>query len=415
MSLKVFHNIKKLATLKGAAKKNGRHIIEADLSPILNAVMVSFKGKIVWVGPKGQFKKANLKKWDHPNKAKYVDLKGAYVMPGFVECHTHSVFSGDRSRELELRNKGVSYQQIATQGGGILNTVKATRKASGAELASLLKSRVQNFIQQGVTTLEVKSGYGLNAVTELKMLKAIKEQKKPRLVSTFLGAHARPKEFSTSSQYINELINKQLPTVKKQGLAHRVDIFIEKGYFTLNDAKKYINKAQSLGFPVCMHTEQLTRTGGALLGIKSGVQSVDHLVQVSQSDIKALSKAETTCVLLPGADFYLKMAYPPARKLIDAGARVALATDYNPGSCPTQSLSLIGLLSRLEMKMTLPEVLVAYTLGAAYSLGLEKEVGSLETGKSCDFVCLDQSWASLFYEAGHHPVQQTWWKSRKIY
>jgi len=334
-------------------------------------------------------------------------------LPGFVESHTHLVFSGDRSHEFELRNQGVSYQEIAKKGGGIKSTMKSVRKSSPIELLKLAQKRVDSFTKQGVTTLEIKSGYALDKKNEVKMLKVIQSLVGPKIISTYLGAHAVPPEFDSSKKYLDFIKKEMLPLIKKQSLANRVDMFIEKGYFSKMEAKSYYELAEELGFQLAAHTEQLSRSGGyeVLLG---GAHSVDHMIELSKTDILKVAKSNLTSVLLPGADYYLKTPYPKARDLIDAGARVALATDFNPGSCPTQDISFIGNLARLEMKMKLHEVIAAYTIGGAHALGLQNEVGSLEAGKKADFVTFHDSWKSLFYQVGYHPIHQTYRNAKKI-
>lgn len=329
-----------------------------------------------------------------------IDLKGALVLPGFIECHTHTVFAGDRGFEMEMKFQGKSYQEIAQAGGGILSTVKATRAASLEELKKLNQKRLQNFIEQGVTTLEVKSGYGLNLETEIKMLESIPKDSKIEIVKTFLGAHAKPTEFATHDEYLKELTEKYLPEIKKRGLATRADIFIEKGFFEKDSSRAYLQKAKDLGFELTIHADQLTLSGGTEIATELAAKSADHCIQVSDVEIQKLATSKTVAVLLPAADLYLKCPYPPARKMIDAGVKVALATDFNPGTSPTQDLGLVGVLARREMKMTLDEVIEAYTIHAAQALGLEKTHGSLEVGKVADFTVWNEDEDSLFLSVG---------------
>ena len=380
MSLQVFRNIEECLTLQEASYKEGRRIRQEDLSILKKAAMVVQDKKIIWIGEQKKLPKQYAK------KSKEVDLMGSTVLPGFVECHTHSVFAGDRAEEFELRNQGMSYQEIAKKGGGILSTRVATRKASKQQLQKLTNERVENFIEQGVTTLEIKSGYGLNLKDELKLLEVIRSQKKIRCLSTFMGAHGLPKEFNSSADYLEFLIKTVLPQVKKKKLADRVDIFLEKGFFEILETKNYLQAAKKMGFEILLHADQLTLSGGAQAAIEMQAISADHLLQIGDKEIASLAKSNVTCVLLPTSDLYMKCAYPKARDLIDQGARVALATDFNPGTSPTQDLTLVGLLSRLEMKMSLPEVISAYTVGAAHALNLQNEIGSLEVGKKCGFL-----------------------------
>lgn len=408
--LKIFRGIGSLFTLQGAALKKGRKITEADLSIINNACLVCDSGLIKWVGRRQDLPRSLARA-----SVRDIDCAGATVLPAFVESHTHLVFAGSRSAEFEMRNCGFSYQQIAERGGGIISTVNKTRKTSLDELVAVAQKRVDEFVRQGVTAIEIKSGYALDEKNEIKMLKAAAQLKHARIIPTFLGAHALPPEYKGNPEgYIEFLITKILPKIARAKLAKRVDMFIESGYFNCDHAKAFFGAAQQLGFAISAHVEQLTYSGGTSFSLGIGAQSVDHVVQIKDLEIEALANSQSTAVLLPGADFYLKMAYPPARRLIDAGARVALASDFNPGTCPTQDISFIGLLARMNMQMSLPEVLTAYTLNAAYALGLENEVGSLEPGKIADFIVLDDEWTKLFYEVGHSPVCEVWHKAKKL-
>jgi imidazolonepropionase len=399
-------NISEMLTLSGAAQKEGRKVLEQDLDLRKNHSVICDKGRIVWMGPARSVPKEYAKKIN----TEY-DMKGFTALPGFVECHTHTVFAGSRSHEFEMRQFGVSYQEIAAKGGGILSTVRQTRKASLQELLNTSQSRVDKFVQQGVTTLEIKSGYALDFTNELKTLAVIKKLKGPKIVATFLGAHDLPPEYSNHRDYLNFLIKKALPEIKKKKLAKRVDIFIEKGFFESDLAAIYLKSAQKMGFDIVVHADQLTHSGGTQVALSLEAISADHLLQINSAEIKALAQSNVTSVLLPTSDLYMKKRYPPARQLIDQGARVALATDFNPGSSPSQDLALTGLLARLEMKMSLPEVISAYTVGAAHALKLAPEVGSIEVGKSADFACTRKSWTDLFYSVGDLAIDMTIVKS----
>jgi len=407
---KLFHNIGELYTFTGVAKKKGRRVTDEDLGCIKNAAMVSRNGRIEWVGSEDDLPEKFAKKKDLQEE----NMRGAGVIPAFVECHTHAVFAGNRSAEFERRLRGESYQSIAASGGGILSTVRATREASEAQLAKIAQKRIDRFIDQGVTTVEVKSGYGLSAESELKMLRAALRLKGARVVPTFLGAHAIPPEAGSAEAYIDYLIEEVLPLVRKEKLARRADIFVEKGYFLGATAEKYLRAVRELGFQLAVHADQLSHSGGAELAVRFGAKSAEHLIEIDENDIKKLAASEVTCVLLPTADLYMKCSYPPARKLIDNGARVALATDLNPGTAPSQDLALVGVLARLEMKMTLPEVLSAYTVGAAHALGLENELGSLSEGKLCDFCGLEGGLDELFYEVGRQPIKRVYREAQRL-
>lgn len=412
----IVENIGELLSLRGAARQQGRYITPQNLSPIRQACLVVRKGRIAWVGPQARVPKDFLrldKKAGPEGQITVFDAQGRTLLPAFVECHTHSIFAGTRSTEFELRNQGMSYQEIAQRGGGILSTVKATRRASENDLLLLAQARVDRFVAQGVTTLEVKSGYGLNFSTECKLLKVAQRLRKARIFPTYLGPHSVPPG-KNAEEYMQDLLARDLPFIASQRLARRADIFVEAGYFSKTQGLTFLSKAKELGLGVTLHADQLTRSGGAQLAVELGAQSADHLVQVHASDIEALARSPVTAVLLPGADFYLNMAYPPARVLIAAGARVAIASDFNPGSCPAQDLSLIGVLARRYMGMTLPEVIVGYTLNAAAALGLESQLGSIEIGKLADFQLIDGDWRELFYEVGGLSTPSVWREGRRI-
>lgn len=354
---------------------------------------------ILWVGPlKGlpRMKKKPLK----------VNLKNQKVLPSFIECHTHTVFAGSRADEFELRNTGTSYLEIAAKGGGILSTVTKTRAISEKEILKVSQARVNEFMRQGVSTVEIKSGYGLDTKTEIKMLTVANKLKGPRIVTTYLGAHAKPKEFDSYEKYLNDIIQNTLPILKKKKLTNRVDIFIEKNFFEKEAGQKYLAEFQKQGFDVTIHANQLSQSGGAELAIELKAKSADHVIQLSDETIQSFGKSQVVTVLLPAADLYMKCDYPQARKLIDAGATVALATDFNPGTSPTQDLMLVGLLARLKMGMSLPEVFQAYTINAARALGIEAEEGSLEAGKKANFICTEADLTDFFYSAGSVPKHQ---------
>lgn len=365
------------------------------------------KGVITWIGAGSKIPKSFKVK-------KSVDLKNRLVFPSFIECHTHSVFAGSRADEFEQKNQGASYLDIAAKGGGILSTMRATRKAKPAELLKLTEKRIAEFVRQGVSTVEVKSGYALDLANEVKMLSLLKKIKGPRLIGTFLGAHARPPEFADNASYLSYLSEKVLPVIRKKGLAKRVDIFIENKFFEKAESLSYLHSAKALGFEITIHANQLSLSSGAALALQFGASSADHVINLDDSLIAGFAKSKTVAVLLPVADLYMKCAYPPARKLIDAGATVALATDFNPGTCPSQDISLVGLLARLEMKMTLSEVFKAYTHGAASALGIEKEEGRLEVGKYANFICTDAELSDFFYSAGSVPEHQLFIRGKLI-
>ena len=307
-----------------------------------------------------------------------------------------------------MRLQGMTYLEIAKKGGGIFSTMRATRKASSAVLKKLLNERLLNFLKQGVTTVEVKSGYGLSVKEEIRLLKILRRQETSvQVIATFLGAHALPPECTSTSEYLQQL-QEALPIIAKQKLAQRVDIFIEKNYFSLDESRRFLQRAKEVGLMVTIHADQITRTGATALAVDLKAQSADHVICIDQKDIEKAALSDVTCVLLPTADFYLRCPYPPARQLIDRGARVAVATDFNPGTSPTQNLQWAGLLARQEMRMTLPEVFCATTLGAAYALGLEKSHGFLMPDANADFFIADKNWDQFFYDLSPIAMKSVW-------
>lgn len=406
--MRLFHRIEKLITMEGAAAKKGRRVTLEDLSVVEDAIVIENKGCIEWVGNRSDFKSVQKKY----AKAEKISLNAKSVMPTFLECHTHSLFAGDRTNEFEMRNQGRSYQEITAAGGGIASTVKATRAMSDQDLIKLTKNRLQEFLSQGVSTVEIKSGYGLSEKQEIRLLEIIGKLKSFKkgfeVVATYLGPHSKSPDHADLDSYFEEILNSTLSKVAKKKLAERVDIFVEKGFFTPEQGEQFLKRSVELGFAITAHAEQLTRTGAAASFAAQKAVSVDHLVHISDADIVALAKSQTTCVLLPASDFYLKIDYPPARKLIENGACVSLSTDFNPGTSPTTDLSFVGVLARLHMKMSLPEVIAAWTIGAAYALNRQGVAGSLEVGKKCDFIVSDDEYAQFFYRVGHHPVRQVY-------
>ncbi len=388
MKLIALVDARQILTLAGVAQKKGRFTQEADLDVLEKSCVVFDDKKIHWIGPQ----KDLAKKF---KKVKKVSVRGKTVLPGLIDCHTHSVFAGSRAHEFEQRLRGKSYQEISAAGGGIQSTVRATRETSLKELTRLAQQRVELFRWQGVTTLEIKSGYGLNLLSEIKILQAARKLKGVRVVPTYLGAHAKSPEHADTESQLREMA-KALPRIRK--LCSRVDVFVEKGFFEKESSREYLRQAQKLGFDITIHADQLSLSGGTELALELRAVSADHVISINDSLVERLAKSETVAVLLPAADLYMRCSYPPARKLLDAGACVALATDFNPGTAPSQDISLVGLLARLQMQMTLPEVIAGFTWNAAKALRLENEIGSLEVGKRSEFAVFDCDWRELFYQ-----------------
>jgi imidazolonepropionase len=325
--------------------------------------------------------------------ARIVDAGGRVVLPGFVDSHSHAVFAQPRLADFESRLKGETYEQIAASGGGIISTVNGVRGASEQILASGLAHRAERFLECGTTTLEVKSGYGLDIESELKMLRAIKSAAGHCLVEfvpTFIGAHAVPPEMAgRREEYVRRVCEEMLPKVAAEKLARFADIFCEKGFFTLEDSGRVFAAAAKAGLGLKIHSEQLSRSGSVAPAVAAKAASVDHLDCVDDADMKVLGGGGTVACLVPGSNYFLGKPYPPARKLIDRGAAVALATDFNPGTCPCWDMRMIVSIACTQMKMTPEEALVAATINGAHALGLGKTHGSLEPGKQADLLCYD--------------------------
>ncbi|MFO7526071.1 MAG: imidazolonepropionase [Ignavibacteriaceae bacterium] len=338
---------------------------------------------------------------------KSIDLKNKIILPGLVECHTHTAFAGSRSDEFRQKLAGIHYEDIAKQGGGILKTVNAVRDTPLHLLVEIIRPRVEEFIRQGVTTLEIKSGYGLNFDSEVKLLNAIKiidELYAIDIIPTFLGAHTYPPDSIEDHQaYIDEITSVMLPYIAKNKLAQYCDAFCETTAFSSTEADIIFTKANELGLKPKLHTDQFNTIGGIDTAIKQKAVSVDHLEVISDSDISKLSGQDIVCVLLPGVSFFLNHKYAPARKLIDSGALVALSTDYNPGSSHIINLNLIMSLAALKMGMTIEETISAVTINAAKSVNRNNTAGSIEIGKDADFAVFNTSeYSDIIYNVGRN-------------
>jgi len=327
---------------------------------------------------------------DKPAK-KTIDAKGKLVIPGFVDCHTHLVFAGSREDEFEKRLKGVSYQEIAREGGGILSTVRATRNADRNTLIQLAKKRLDFALSWGTTTIEIKSGYGLSTEDELKMLEVIDELKKTSyqtIVPTFLGAHEFPPD-RKREEYIDEILNEMIPCIAKRGLARFIDVFCEDGVYTKEETRRILLKGREFGLLPKIHTDELTSSGGSELAEEVGAISCDHLSYPSEEGIDAMKRAGTVAVLLPATTLFLSGKPAPARRFIDEDIPVAFASDFNPGSSPLLAMPLVMSLACLLYKITPREALCASTINAAYAVREEKR-GSIEVGKKADILVCDR-------------------------
>jgi imidazolonepropionase len=366
-------------------------------------------GRIAAVGARKQIEARK-----DARQAEKLDVGGRVVLPGFVDSHTHLIHAASRAEEYELKIQGASYEEIARKGGGILNSVKKLRAASAKALKTRALAALEEFAAFGTTTVEAKSGYGLDLTSELKILELQRElnsEQPLEIVSTFLGAHVVPAEFrgkpDGTERYISLLLEQMLPEVMNEGLAEFCDVFCDRGAFSTGEARRILREANDHGLAPRLHAEQLSHTGATLLGVALGAASCDHLERVTIADIRALAKSRTVATLLPGCDFHLGWnGYAPARKLIEAGAVVALATDFNPGTSPTVSMPMILSLACSQLHISPAEAIAAATINAAYSLRREKRIGSLEAGKQADLAVFEvEDYREIPYYFG---MQRCW-------
>lgn len=391
----------RLATMAGQGR--GLGIVDKGL-------IASRGGTIVYAGPEAGA--ASLAAPD------VVDCDGRWITPGLVDCHTHIVHGGNRAHEFELRLAGATYEELARAGGGIVSTMKATRAASEDELVASALPRVDALMAEGVTTLEVKSGYGLDCVTEMKSLKAARRlgEVRPLSVTTsFLGAHALPPEAAGDKDaYISSVCRDMLPAVAAAGLADAVDAFCEGIGFTPGQVAQVFEAAKAYGLPVKLHAEQLSNLHGAALAARFGALSADHLEHVDEAGVEALAKAGTVAVLLPGAFYFVRETKkPPIEMMRQRGVHIALASDSNPGSCPLTSLLLAMNMAATLFRLTVDECLAGVTREAARALGRLDRIGTLEAGKSCDLAIWEiERPAELVYRMGFNPLHSRVWQGK---
>lgn len=391
--------------LKGAAMKDVR-IYE-------NTSVLIEDGRIKAIG--------NDPSWEASVPAdKQIDATGKTVLPGFVDSHTHFVFGGYRADEFLWRMEGMTYMEIMERGGGINNTMQATRNASAEELIDHSLDILNKMLAFGITTVEGKSGYGMDHDTEIRQLEVMKEleNRQPvEIVRTFMGAHSIPPEFKGRNQeFLQFLVDEVMPEVKQKDLAQFCDIFCEKGVFSIEESRQFLQQAKNMGFDLKIHADEIVTLGGAELGAELGCHSADHLLHASDEGVKALANSDTVATLLPTTAFCLKEQFAPARKMIDAGCAVALATDFNPGSGFTNSVPLMIALGVIYMGMTAEEAITALTLNGAAAVGRADQIGSIEEGKQADIVILQYpSYKFLPYHTGVNIVETVIKKGKVVH
>ena len=401
---KLFTNFSQVITCdtKGINYKQGNNL--SDIAALENHSIVIEDGIIKDVVPDSSLYKIN------PDQK--LNFKGKTILPGLIDCHTHTAFAGSRANEFKEKIAGVHYEEIAKRGGGILTTVNAVRNSSLTGLIELIKPRVKEFIAQGVTTLEIKSGYGLDFENEIKLLHAIKvldEIFPIEIVPTFLGAHTFPAEFKQDHKgYVDLICEKMIPHIAKNNLAEFCDGFCETTEFNSEEIDKIFSTAAAYGLKLKLHTEQFNNVGGLDVALNRSAISVDHLEVIADKDLNKFQNSETVAVLLPGVSLFLDYSFAPARKLIENNAIIALATDYNPGSSHILNLHLIMSLASIKMKMKMEEVINAVTINAAKALNREKQSGSIEQGKNADFAVFDvEDYSEIIYNVGRNLVTHT--------
>ncbi len=398
MSTLLLKNIGLLQTPKGNYKHGGK---DQGENLKLKNVSIYVEDDII----KEISKESSSKKAD-----KVIDCSGRLVTPGFIDGHTHIVFGGYRENEVPLKIKGASYLEILKAGGGILQTVTNTRKETFDQLYEKTKKFAREMMTFGTTSCEAKSGYGLDLETEVKMLEVIKklgEEGPLTMVPTFMGPHATPPEYKGRNQeYMDDLCKNMLPVIKEKGLAGYTDIFCEDSVFNADESRRYMEECKRLGFKLRIHADEIEEIGGSVLAGEMGATSAEHLIAIGDNGIESMKKGGTIAMLLPATSFYLNKNYAPAGKFIDAGVPVSLATDFNPGSCPSLNIQFVINLAYLRYRMMPEEILTGVTINPACAVGIEKERGSLEVGKKADIVIWDApNMEMLCYRLGSNLVK----------
>lgn len=408
----IFKNIKELIQVRAEPISFVSGTEMKKLPTIKNAFLVVENGLIADFG--------DMRSCPSTNFTEVIDATGKMILPSWCDSHTHIVYAGNREGEFVDRINGLSYEEIANNGGGILNSAKKLQATSEEEIYNQSKVRLEEVIQLGTGAVEIKSGYGLTEEAELKMLRVIKRLKESypiEVKATFLGAHAVPDEYKNDKAgYLQLLITEILPKVAKQNLADYIDIFCETGYFSVADTELILEAGKKHGLIPKIHVNQFTAIGGVQAGVKYNAISVDHLEEMRDEDIASLQGTLTMPVALPSCSYFLSIPYTPARKMIDAGLPLALATDYNPGSTPSGNMNFVISTACIKMKMTPEEAINAATINGAYAMGLENEVGTITKGKQANLILTKpiNSYGFIPYSFGANQIEKVYLKGKEI-
>ncbi|MCD8449628.1 imidazolonepropionase [Tenacibaculum dicentrarchi] len=399
----LFINIKELIQVRDADVQKVSGADMAILPTIKNAFLLIKNDKIIDFGEMTNLKLADLKTINFDKK---IDCTGKMILPTWCDSHTHIVYAGNREQEFVDRINGLSYKEIADNGGGILNSAKKLQQTSEDDLYAQSAVRLEEIMKLGTGAVEIKSGYGLTVDAELKMLRVIKklrENYKLPIKATFLGAHAFPKEYTNNKDgYIDLIINEMLPKISEENLADFIDAFCETGYFSVKDTDRILEAGKKHGLRAKVHVNQFTTIGGVQVSVKYDALSVDHLEIMNSDDIEALKDTNTMPVALPSCSYFLSIPYTPARKIIEAGLPLALATDFNPGSTPSGNMNFVVATACIKMKITPEEAINAATINGAYAMDLSEEVGSITIGKKANFIITKEilSYGAIPYNFG---------------
>jgi imidazolonepropionase len=403
----IIKNIEEIIQTEKKARKWVAGKEMKKIQTIKNGFIEIEDGVITRIGDMHEWK--GIENW---NNIKIIDADGGMVFPSYCDSHTHLVFNNSREQEFIDRINGLSYQEIAKKGGGILNSADSLNKTSESELYKKSLNRINKLIRMGTGAIEIKSGYGLTLEGEIKMLKVIKrlkEETEITIKSTFLGAHALPVKFKNNKKkYIDLIINEMLPLIAKEGLADYIDVFCEKNYFTVNDTKQILEAANKFNIRGKTHVNQFNSIGGVRASVEMGALSVDHLEEMKDDDYKALTNSQCMPTILPSCSFFLSIPYGPARKIIDQGMPLALASDYNPGSSPSGNMNFVSSLGCIKLNMNPEEVINATTINSAYAMGEEERLGSICVGKKANLFITQPipSYSYLHYNFGSNIIKE---------